>query len=141
MKTFALIAALMLASVGCGGDGDSVTAPAETTSGLGSFTFSDLLPVQGSRFYSFTVNETGAVSATLASLMDQRTGPASTSVVRLGLGVPAGVGCSVTESIETGPALTAQLTTTLNPDVYCVEVHDIGTLTTPVYFTVRVVHP
>ena len=93
---------------------------------------------QGSSFYSFTVTTAGTVSVSLSSLMANTIGPASTAVVRLGLGVPLGTGCSVTSSVDTAAGLTTQLTVPVNPDVYCVNIADIGNLTAPMNFTIRI---
>ena len=91
-----LLALLVMALAGaaCGNSDSSVTAPATSTtnpSGLGSTeTFVGLLGVQGSSFYSFTVTAAETVSISLASLSANTNGPASTAIVRLGLGVPSG---------------------------------------------------
>jgi hypothetical protein len=135
-----VLALLIMASVSMACGGNSSTTPATTASSSGSFnTFSSLLDVQGSIFYSFTVTTAGTVSLSLASLSAANTaGPASTSVVRLGLGVPLGTGCSVTSSVDTTAGLTTQLTVPVSPDIYCVNISDIGNLTTPMNFTIRI---
>jgi hypothetical protein len=121
----------------CGG---SSTTPSTTTTSTGSFdTFSSLLGVQGASFYSFTVATAGTVSLSLASMTPANAvGPASTSLVRLGLGVPLGTGCSVTTSVDTAPGLTTQLTASVSPDIYCANLSDIGNLSTPMNFTIRI---
>jgi hypothetical protein len=135
-----VLALLIVASAGMACGGDSGTTPSTSTS-TGSFdTFSSLLGVQGSSFYSFTVAAAGTVSLSLASMIPANTvGPASTSIVRLGLGVPLGTGCSVTSSVDTTAGLTSQLTVPVTtPDIYCANLSDIGNLTTPVNFTIRI---
>ena len=131
-----LVAAL--AGAACGNGSQDVTAPSTSTSSGSTQTFSGNLALQGSSFYSFTVTTTETVSISLASLTANSVGPASTSVVRLGLGVPSGTGCSVNNSVDTAAGLTAQLTTSVNPDVYCVNISDIGNLTDPMNFTIRI---
>jgi hypothetical protein len=127
-----LVAAL--AAAGCGNN-SSVTAP--STPSIPE-AFSGSLPVQGSSFYSFTVSTAGTVSLSLSSLTSNPLSPASSSVVRLGLGVPLGTGCSVSTSIDTTAGLTTQLTAPVNPDVYCVNIADIGNLTGPTDFTILI---
>ena len=97
--------------------------------------------MQGSSFYSFTTTTSGQVSITLASLVATQPGPALNNVLGLGVGAPLGTDCNVTSSVNTAPALTAQLASTLSPATYCARVYDIGNLTASVNFTVRIVHP
>jgi hypothetical protein len=63
------------------------------------------------------------------------------SELGLGIGVPSGTGCALTQSITTTPALTAQLQHSSTPGVRCVSIFDIGNLTTQVNFAIRFVHP
>jgi hypothetical protein len=119
---------------------DSATAPATSTATGSAQTFSGIVPVQGSSFYSFSVAETSTVKVTLASLMMHSTGPASPAVVRLGVGVPSGTGCALgTSVVDTSAALTAQITASLAvPDVYCVQISDIGNLMAPMNFIILI---
>ena len=130
---FLLITAL--ASAACGND-SSTTAPSASTGSTESFSGS--LGVQGSSFYSFTISTAETVTLSLVSLEASSTAPSSTSLVRLGLGVPLGTDCSVSNSVDTAPGLTAQLTQAVNPDVYCAKISDIGNLTGPLNFTIRI---
>lgn len=139
MMKAAVLAILVLASAtaACGKNSQSTTAPSSSS----TETFSGLMGLQGSSFYSFTVSAAGAVDITLASLMANSTGPASSAVVGLGLGNPVGTGCSLIKSVNTAPALTTQLTSAVNPDVYCVQIQDVGNMTVPLHFTIRISHP
>lgn len=133
---FVLILALL--TTACG----SNTPTTPTTPNLPSTEiFSGTLPVQGSSFYSFTVAATGNVSITLASLVPVAPGPAVNTVMGLGVGTPSGTECSVTNSVTTAPGLTAQLVNSLTAATYCAKIYDLGALTAPVDFTVRIVHP
>jgi hypothetical protein len=133
-----------LASAACGNNSQSATAPATTTPSPGSSgtfeTFAGVLGIQGSSLYSFTVTTAGTVSIALTSLTPNATGPASTSTVRVGLGVPIGTGCSVNSSVDTAAGLTTQLTASVTPDTYCVNISDIGNLTAPMNFQIRIGH-
>ena len=129
---------MALAGAACGGD--SATAPSTATSSGSAENFTGSLAVQGSSFYSFTVAATETVSLSLASLTVNGIGAASTSVVRLGLGVPVGTDCAVNNSVDTAAGLTTQLTASATPDVYCVKISDIGNLAGPANFTIRIGH-
>lgn len=131
--------ALGLLSVGCGSD-NTPTTP--TTPNLPSTeVFTGTIGVGGSSFYSFTVAATGNVSITLASLVATLPGPALPTVMGLGVGTPLETDCSVTNSVAAAPSLTAPLVNSLTPATYCAKIYDLGELTGPVNFTVRIVHP
>ncbi|MDO8795659.1 MAG: hypothetical protein Q7J25_13690 [Vicinamibacterales bacterium] len=137
----AVLAILVVASAtaACGKNSQSTSTTAPST--LSTETFSGLVGLQGSNFYSFTVSAAGTVDITLASLMANSTGPASAVVVGLGLGNPVGTGCSLINSVNTAAALTTQLTSAVSPDVYCVQIQDVGNMTVPLNFTIRIKHP
>ena len=127
-----------LLTTGCSGN-NTPTTP--TTPALPSTeVFAGTLAVQGSAFYSFTVAATGNVSITLASLVATPPGPALPTVMGLGVGTPLETDCSVTNSVTAAPGLTAPLVNSLTPATYCARIYDLGQLTGPVNFTVRIVH-
>jgi hypothetical protein len=128
-----------LLTVSCGND-DTPTTPT-TPAGPLTEVFSGTLEVQGSNFFSFTVATQGQVSITLASLLATRPGPALNTVVGLAVGTPLGTDCTVTNAVTASPGLTAQLVNSLTPATYCARISDVGNLTGPVNFTVRIVHP
>jgi len=126
-------------TVACGND----NTPSTPTTPLlpSSEVFTGTLGAQGSSFYSFTVATSGNVSITLASLVPKAPGPAVNTVMGLGVGTPDGTTCAVTNSVTTAPGLTAQLVNSLTPATYCAKIYDLGQLTGPVDFAVRIVHP
>jgi hypothetical protein len=146
---------LALSASGCGNQ--STTAPTTTTSttsttaattatttttttassGSTEFFVGDLAP-KGAGFYSFTVTNAGTVAITLVSV--NRGGLPAQAALGLGFGVPSGAGCATTISLSTGAALAAQIATSAGAGIYCVELHDQGTLTSSVSFVVRIVH-
>ena len=67
-------------------------------------------------------------------------GPAVSIPVKLGLGVPAGIGCGLTQSVTVPPALTPQIGVTLAPGIFCASIEDVGNLKSPVSFAIRIVH-
>jgi len=135
-----VLALIVVAAAGAACGGNSPTAPSTPTSSGSTENFTGSLPLQGSSFYSFTVATAETVSISLASLTAGGTGPATTFVVRLGLGVPLGTDCSVNNSVDTAAGLTTQLTASVNPDIYCVKISDIGNLAGPMNFTIRIGH-
>jgi hypothetical protein len=140
MKTAiaSLLVTFGLLTAACGNNSSSTTAP--TSTGPLTEIFGGTLPVQGSSFFSFTVGTTGSVSITLASLTATKPGPALANVMGLGVGQPLGTDCNVTNSVTTAPALVPQLVNSLTPAIYCTRIYDLGNLTAPVNFTIRIVH-
>ena len=129
-------------SLGCGGT-QSPTAPS-VVAGPTTELFVGTLDVRGSGFYSFTVSQTGNVNLLLASLTASGRnglGPALTTTLGIGLGVPSGTGCALDTSVETPPALVSQITLSMAAGIHCAEIHDIGKLTSSVNFTLRIIHP
>jgi len=85
---------------------------------------------------TFTMNGTGTVSVTLTT-----TTPADVSL-GLVLGVPRSTGgCAPTFSTATRASATPQIVLTADPGTYCTLVYDLGTLTDPVSYTLKVEHP
>jgi hypothetical protein len=117
------------------------STPAPSATGPTTELFSGSLSVQDSSFYSFNATQAGTVSLMLASVTSP--GGRATSPVILGLafGIPMGTGCTHDQSLETPAALTPQISTSTATGVHCVDVYDVGNLTNPVSFTVRIVHP
>jgi len=141
LRSVAGVAALCLTGVAC----SSTTAPSEADSGITPLTFTTqtfagTLQVRGSGFYSIVVSQAGPVSLTLAAVQTPG-GAALTTPVGIGVGIPAGTGCTRFLSQTTPPGLAAQLTTTLNPGTYCASVFDAGNLTGAVNFAMRIRYP
>jgi hypothetical protein len=142
--TLVLAAVVLAAAAACGKD-DTPTSPTTTTTtttvASASITedFSGVLPVGGSRFYSFTVGENGTVNITLTSIGGA--GVPSTVWVGLGIGTPNAEDCSTTSSVNTQAGSSAQVTGTYQPGIYCAKVSDIGNLAAPATFAITVAHP
>lgn len=135
----ALVLVFAAAAAGCGSD--TTTAPSSTTASTVSEVFVGTLAVRGSSFYSFTVNSAGTVNINLASITAGTPSLPTGASVQVGVGVPRGEVCSLTSSAVLTAALTSQVSNTMNPGVYCVEIRDTGTLAAPVNFAIRIVHP
>lgn len=125
---------------GCSGDATSVTGPTEIT--VTTELFAGTLAVGGSKFYSFSVSQGGGtVSVMLASVTSPHSGAALPHPLGLGLGIPAGTGCALSQSLVTSASLVTQLSRALMPGIYCVSVYDTGTLPSDVNFALRFLHP
>ena len=135
-----IVLALAIAVTACGSS-DNSTSP--TTTMPSTELFEGKLQGSGdSMFFSFTVSAAGNVDVTLASVTTATSpGTSANVVLGLGLGSPLATDCNVTSQVATRPGLTTQLTgTNFSPAIYCVRVFDVGNLTTPVNFAIRIVH-
>ena len=138
--------ALALAALACGGsDNSAATTTPTTVAAPTEALFEGKLQSSGdSTFFSFTVAASGDVIVTLASVTTTTTPGSSTNLVLgIGLGSPLATDCNVSPTMQTStaPGLTAQLVqTNVSPAIYCVRVFDVGKLTVPVNFAVRIVH-
>lgn len=128
--------------VGLGGCGDANTPqdPTPTTQRIIEI-FTGRLTPGGSAFYSFQVGAPETASYTFASLTQPTTGRALNTVLMLGVGIPAGEDCSVSNSTLAAPGLGPQLSASITPGIYCVRLSDPGTLTAAANFAVRIQHP
>jgi len=126
----------------CGGSDNNSTSSAPTvTVGPQTELFEGKLDVRGSAFYSFTVRDTGDATFMLASVTTSTTPGTSTGVVLgLGVGSPLGTGCVQTKTVLAFGALQSPLVSNLTPGIYCVQVSDVGNMTIPVNFAIRIVH-
>jgi hypothetical protein len=142
MRPIAL--ALALAATACGGSNNSAATTTPTTVATPTAElFEGKLQSRGdSTFFSFTVNAAGNVNVTLASVTTATTPGSSTNLtLGVGLGSPLATDCNLTTQTTTGPGLTSQLVgSNFSPAIYCVRVFDVGNLTVPVNFAVRIVH-
>ena len=122
---------------------DAPTSPDETAttaSTTSSVVFEGTLGQDQSRFYAFTASQAGSVTVNLASLNLVGHREALTVPVRVGVGIPKGEGCGVTESIETLPALVSQFSATLESGIHCVNIADPGQLPGAAIFLIRFSH-
>ena len=140
--TARVLLALTLAAVcaGCGDD-ESPTSPTDSAPVTTSITYTGTLEVGASRFYSFTNNTSGSVTAFLASVTAPDSRLPLTVPLELGLGVPAGTGCATTSTQIVAPGLVSQMSASLAAGVFCLRVADAGEMRGPITFAVRFVHP
>ncbi len=112
------------------------TTPTTPSSPAATETFSGSLALTGSNLYTFTVAQGGPVTITLSSLT-----PAP-AVAGLAFGTPSGTtACTRTSSNPTAAAGSApQISVTASPGSYCVEIYDVGRLTSPSTFVILIAH-
>ena len=121
----------MFAAAGCGSD--TPTTPS-TTSKTTSENWSSAVAPGGTSSRSFTVNASGTITVTL-------TGAGAT--LGLGVGLPrvTGGGCRLGVTVNASPGSSPQISTPADAGQYCVQVYDLGTLTDPVSFALKIDHP
>jgi hypothetical protein len=135
VRTTALAAALAAAAA-CG-DSTTTTPTPTTPTGPTTSIFASRLTPGGAISRQFGASTNGTVTAMLTNAAGPNT------VVGLGIGVPTtGLAkCALTTAIQTNAGSTPQLSATVDAGNYCVVVYDLGTLTSPIDFSVTLVYP
>jgi hypothetical protein len=129
-----MLLAVALAAAGCG-DSNTPTSPTIPT-GPVTETYNTQVWPGGFASRTFVVTTSGTVSVTLTT-----TTPAD-ATLGLVVGVPQGIGgCAPTSSVRARASSTPQIVLTADKGAYCTMVYDLGTLTDPVSFTIKVEHP
>jgi hypothetical protein len=136
-----IVIAFALAMAACGGD-NTTTTPTTTTTPPPELFEGQLTGRGASQFFSFAVITAGNVNLTLASVTSAATPGTSLNLpLGVGFGTPVGTDCNVTQQTTTGPGLVPQLTASnAAAGTYCVKVFDVGNVTVPVNFAVRIDH-
>ena len=137
LTTPAMVVALgVLTSVGCGSNTTTPTTPT-TPTGPTTSVFASRLTPGGSASRQFGASANGTVTAMLTNAAGPNT------VVGLGIGVPTtGLAqCALSTAVQTNAGSTPQLSATVDAGNYCVVVYDLGTLTSPIDFSVTLVYP
>ena len=130
-----VLLAFAVLSTGCGSD--STTTPAPSTTTAQTETLHGIMAPTGQAVRTFLANQAGTVTVLLADAQP---------TVTLGLGVgvrgSTGADCRFTQTVNTAPGTTAQLSVSVDPGTYCAGAYDIGTAGQPgVTVTVTVTHP
>ena len=124
---------LILVVAACGSDNSTPTTPSNTSSAM-SETWSSTVAPGGQSTRSFTVNASGTISVTVT---------AAGATVGVGVGLPrlSGGGCRLGVTVNASAATNPQISTAADAGQYCVQVYDLGTLSDPVGFALKIDHP
>jgi hypothetical protein len=139
-----VLAGLLLAAAACTHNtaAPSTTSTSTTTTPVTTPTtseaFASTISVGGAAFYSFNIAANGTVNVTLNSVNGN--GVPATVQLGLGIGTPAGVDCSTTQTVTAAAGTTPQLTGTFGPGLFCVRVYDVGNLAGTASFSVTIAH-
>ena len=102
-------------------------------------TFTGTITINGAASHPFFTSATGTVTATLSSL-----GEKPPAMVGFSLGTYSGTTCSVTTGLFNDKAVVTSVllgtVSTLGGSL-CVRIHDVGSLTEPVTYEIKVQHP
>jgi hypothetical protein len=132
------LALLAFAALGaaCSDNNTTTTAPS-TPAGTVTETLNGIMAPNGTAVRTFTARQSGAVTVLLSDAQPP---------VTLGLGVgvrgSTGADCRFTQTLNTLPGTTPQLSVSVDAGTYCAGTYDIGTVGQPgVTVTVTVTHP
>ena len=119
-------------------NGTSNTTAATTSTTRTTETFSGTVTVGGSDVHNFAVTATGAVDVTLTAAA-----PPATVVMGISVGIPADGKCPALAggSTNASAGTTVQLSGLASAGTLCVDVHDAGSQSDTVNYTISVTHP
>jgi hypothetical protein len=131
---FALLVIAAL-SAACGSDSSTTTAPSTTTAQ--TETLHGIMAPTGQAVRTFLANQAGTVTVLLANA-----DPSLTLGLGVGIRGDTGADCRFTQTVNTAPGTTPQLSVAVDPGAYCAGAYDLGTVgQTGVTVTVTVTHP
>jgi len=133
----AYTAALALAAGGCYGEMPPTPSNASSIPVVDQFV--GTLQPSGEAFYSFSMTSAGNVSLTLISMTGSSV--PEDALFPLGIGSPAGTGCTASVEAAAKPGGSPQYTVAKNAGVYCVRIADNARLGAPASFVLNVTHP
>ena len=125
----------VVASVGC----HTPVSPPTPSEHFVVDTLNATVGVGGTVFFSFTTPTAGDVRLTLLSI--KRDGADLSVALNLGVGTPAGTGCTAATSLLSPEGVTPQLTTNVDAGVHCASVTDPSVLTAPASIVLNIAHP
>src|SRR5262245_24262178 len=126
--------AAAIALTGCS-DNSNPSTPTGPTPVAVTETFTGTLNPNGGTTFQFTVQQTGAVTATLSAVSPDG------STIGLSLGTWNGQVCSIPTLANDNAAQGTTITgTAASTGIFCARVYDVGKLTNPVDFQVDVTH-
>ncbi|HTM05043.1 MAG TPA: hypothetical protein VL173_16155 [Vicinamibacterales bacterium] len=136
VRSLLLLPALSLALLAAGCGSDTPTAPADTPAVQVTETLFGTVTVNGGATSTFDEAKAGSVTVQLTALT-----PDDTVKVGLQLGTWNGTSCAISSVVKDDAVLNSVLLgTATGPGTLCVRVYDVGALTQPTDFEVRVDH-
>ena len=132
----ALLAVATLCAA-CGSNTTTTATTPSTPTGTVTETLNGIMAPKGQAVRTFLARQAGTVTVLLSNAQPS---------VTLGLGVgvrgSTGADCRFTQTLNTAPGTTPQLSVSVDPGSYCAGTYDIGTVGQPgVTVTVTVTHP
>jgi len=142
MRRFAtvFIALLAVVSIACG-DNAVPTEPTDVGPFSRTEVFTGTLARGGTSFYSIASGNTGSVAITFASARVVNTSTTLFPTVTIGFGVPRGIDCQTSQTVQASPSLQAQIRVSIEPGIYCIRIADSGGLSQSIDFAVRMTFP
>jgi hypothetical protein len=133
-----LLAVVSAGAAGCNDNNNNTTVTPTPTPPTTTVTevFSGSLSTNGASTYPFSATAGGTVTVTLTTLS-----PDATLPVGLSLGTWTGSACQVVIANDSAAQAAAISGTVTSAASLCVRVYDVGKVTSPVDYTVTVVHP
>jgi len=128
----------LVALVFAGCNGTSNTTAATTSTTRTTETFSGTVTVGGSDVHNFSVTATGAIDVTLTAAA-----PPAAVIMGISVGVPADGKCPALAGASTNASAgtTVQLSGLASASTLCLDVHDAGSQSDTVSYTISVTHP
>jgi len=129
-----LLLAMAVAVTGCGSNATTTATSPSRPTRPSSEIWSSVLAPGGASSRSFTVDAAGTIAVTMTS---------AGGTVGLGVGLPrvTGGGCRLGVTVNASAASAPQITAQADAGQYCVQVFDLGTLTDPIPFALKIDHP
>ena len=104
-----------------------------------SESWTGIVPVGGSVWYSFSLAKRGTVQVTLLSVSGQDVSPDAT--LGLAVGVPLEKGCTIGTPTSAQAGSSPQVTGSYDAGVLCASVSDLGELAAPAVVSLVIDHP
>jgi len=141
-RVLTVLLAVGLLGAGCN-DSPTLPDPVDPNAPVAPLVLSSVFPGSltaggTSVFFSFPVPVGPSSIRIMLASVTTGLGDTVTTPLGLGIGIPQGFGCEVFLSATAVPGLAYQLSTDVEAGTYCLDVSDVGSLTVPVDFAVRI---
>jgi len=134
-RTF-LAVALVTGAAACDDPGPTAPVPVVPEVETVTSTYTGTLGRNGAITFPFRVEAAGTASASLTEV-----GPDNTIAIGMTMGTWNGVQCAAVISNDNALVNATVTGSAGSAGSLCLRVHDVGRLSTPITFTIRIVHP